>query len=97
MRVLRLGVGVFVAAGAIANKRLPNCEGIETSCPMTFNLSPNPTRGCPTVRVLRLTFRHWNVTSAAPTRGCPTVRVLRRKILIITFDGGYRQQEAAQL
>ena len=37
-----------------ADKRLPDCEGIETRVTTMITLAtPAPTRGCPTVRVLR--------------------------------------------
>ena len=49
-----------------ADKRLPDCEGIETSCTwVTLTEGLRPTRGCPTVRVLRLIF-------ALPDDGCKT-------------------------
>ena len=63
---------------AVSDKRLPDCEGIET---ISWSRSRCnwlwPTRGCPTVRVLRQLHHPETSCFALPTRGCPTVRVLR--------------------
>ena len=54
MRVLRRRCHPRHVDAGGADKRLPDCEGIETQfCSSVPQNSAEPTRGCPTVRVLR--------------------------------------------